>query len=119
MLANADPRLTSRAWYFNRITIDPQNPDVIYIPNVALYRSEDGGKTISVVRGAPGGDDYHQLWIDPKNSASMVLGNGPGNHDQPQSRPDVEQLVQPADGAVLSCDHRQPVSLRRVRHAAG
>jgi photosystem II stability/assembly factor-like uncharacterized protein len=78
VLENADPRLTSRAWYFNRITIDPQNPDVIYIPNVALYRSEDGGKTISIVRGAPGGDDYHQIWIDPKNSASMVLGTDQG-----------------------------------------
>lgn len=78
VLANADPRLTSRAWYFNRITADPMNSDVIYMPNVALYRSEDGGKTISVVRGAPGGDDYHQLWIDPKNSSSMVLGTDQG-----------------------------------------
>ena len=78
VLANADPRLTSRAWYFSGITIDPQNPDVIYIPNVALYRSEDGGKTIAIVRGAPGGDDYHQLWIDPRNSASMVLGTDQG-----------------------------------------
>jgi len=77
-LANADPRLISRAWYFNRVTIDPNHPDVIYMPNVALYRSEDGGKTISVLRGAPGGDDYHQLWIDPKNSASMVLGTDQG-----------------------------------------
>ncbi|HTW58724.1 MAG TPA: hypothetical protein VMD99_11365 [Terriglobales bacterium] len=77
-LENADPRLTSRAWYFNGITIDPQHPDVIYIPNVALYRSEDGGKTITIVRGAPGGDDYHQIWIDPKNSASMVLGTDQG-----------------------------------------
>ena len=77
-LENTDPRLTSRAWYFNSITIDPQNPDVIYIPNVALYRSVDGGKTISIVRGAPGGDDYHQIWIDPKNSDSMVLGTDQG-----------------------------------------
>jgi photosystem II stability/assembly factor-like uncharacterized protein len=78
ILENADPRLTSRAWYFNSITIDPQNSDVIYIPNVALYRSEDGGKTVSIVRGAPGGDDYHQIWIDPRNSASMVLGTDQG-----------------------------------------
>jgi photosystem II stability/assembly factor-like uncharacterized protein len=78
ILDNADPRLTSRAWYFNRVTIDANNPDVIYIPNVALYRSEDGGKTISIVRGAPGGDDYHQIWIDPRNSASMVLGTDQG-----------------------------------------
>jgi photosystem II stability/assembly factor-like uncharacterized protein len=77
-LANADPRLTSRAWYFSGITIDTHNPDVIYMPNVALYRSEDGGKTISIVRGAPGGDDYHQIWVDPKNSANMVLGTDQG-----------------------------------------
>ena len=78
VLANADPRLTSRAWYFNGVTVDPNNSDVLYMPNVALYRSEDRGKTISIVRGAPGGDDYHQLWIDPKNSASMVLGTDQG-----------------------------------------
>jgi photosystem II stability/assembly factor-like uncharacterized protein len=77
-LANDDPRLTSRAWYFNRVTIDPQNPDVLYVPNVSLYRSENGGKTISIVRGAPGGDDYHQIWIDPRNSSSMVLGTDQG-----------------------------------------
>jgi photosystem II stability/assembly factor-like uncharacterized protein len=78
VLANADPRLTSRAWYFNSVTIDPSNPDVLYVPNVALYRSEDGGKTISIVRGAPGGDDYHQIWVDPRNSASLVLGTDQG-----------------------------------------
>jgi photosystem II stability/assembly factor-like uncharacterized protein len=77
-LANNDSRLTSRAWYFNSVTIDPSNPDVLYVPNVALYRSEDGGKTISIVRGAPGGDDYHQIWIDPRNSANMVLGTDQG-----------------------------------------
>src|SRR5271157_1179976 len=77
-LANSDSRLTSRAWYFNWITVDPNHPDVIYIPNVALYRSEDGGKTISILRGAPGGDDYHQLWVDPKNSAHLILGTDQG-----------------------------------------
>ncbi len=77
-LANADKRLTSRAWYFGNITVDPNNPNVLYVPNVALYRSQDGGKTISIVRGAPGGDDYHQLWVDPKNPARMVLGTDQG-----------------------------------------
>lgn len=77
-LTNSDKRLTSRSWYFGNITIDPQNPDVLYVPNVALYRSEDGGKTISIVRGAPGGDDYHQLWVDPTNSSRMVLGTDQG-----------------------------------------
>ena len=77
-LVNADRRITSRAWYFGGITVDPQNPDVIYMPNVALYRSEDGGKTVAVLRGAPGGDDYHQIWIDPKDSSRMILATDQG-----------------------------------------
>jgi photosystem II stability/assembly factor-like uncharacterized protein len=77
-LKNSDTRLTSRAWYFGNITVDPQNPDVLYVPNVAVYRSEDGGQTISIVRGAPGGDDYHQLWLDPKNSSRMILATDQG-----------------------------------------
>ena len=75
---NSDPRLTSRAWYFNRVTIDPTNPDVLYVPNVALYKSADGGKTISILRGAPGGDDYHELWVDAKDSRRMILGTDQG-----------------------------------------
>lgn len=77
-LENSDPRLTSRPWYFNSVTIDPNNPDVLYVPNIALYRSTDGGKTISVLRGAPGGDDYHQLWVDPKDSSRLILGSDQG-----------------------------------------
>jgi photosystem II stability/assembly factor-like uncharacterized protein len=77
-LANSDSRLTSRAWYFMGITVDPNHPDVIYMPNIALYRSEDAGKTIQIVRGAPGGDDYHQLWVDPNNSAHLILGTDQG-----------------------------------------
>ena len=78
LLANADPRLTSRAWYFSRITVDPSDANVIYMPNVALMTSVDGGKTVSVLRGAPGGDDYHELWVDPKNGAHLVLGTDQG-----------------------------------------
>ena len=78
VLENADPRLISRAWYFGNITVDPKNRDVIYVPNVALYRSEDGGKAISVVRGAPGGDDYHQIWVDPRDSNHLVLATDQG-----------------------------------------
>jgi photosystem II stability/assembly factor-like uncharacterized protein len=77
-LANSDPRLIGRSWYFGNLTIDPNNPDVVYIPNVALYRSEDAGKTISIVRAAPGGDDYHQIWVDPKDSKRMILATDQG-----------------------------------------
>ncbi len=77
-LANSDNRLTSRAWYFNRITVDPSDANTIYVPNIALMGSTDGGKTITVVRGAPGGDDYHELWVDPKNGSRLLLATDQG-----------------------------------------
>ena len=73
-----DPRLITRAWYFSSVTVDPNNPQAIYLPNVAVYRSLDGGKTFDVLKGGPGGDDYHSLWIDPKNSSRMILGTDQG-----------------------------------------
>jgi photosystem II stability/assembly factor-like uncharacterized protein len=75
---NSDPRITSRAWYFSSISCDPNDPDVVYVPNVAFYKLSEGGKTLSIVRGAPGGDDYHQVWIDPGNSLHMVLATDQG-----------------------------------------
>jgi photosystem II stability/assembly factor-like uncharacterized protein len=78
--SSADSRLVSRAWYFSQVTVDPKNPDVVYVPNVALYRSTDGGKTFTVLKGAPGGDDYHVLWIDPNETRRMVLGSDQGTN---------------------------------------
>ncbi len=69
-----DPRVWSRGWYFGGITVEPKNADVIYSCNVNVYRSEDGGKTFIPVKGAPGGDDYHALWIDPQNPDRRILG---------------------------------------------
>jgi photosystem II stability/assembly factor-like uncharacterized protein len=77
-LASSDDRLTSRAWYFNRITVDPSDPNTLYVPNVALMGSTDGGKTFTVVRGAPGGDDYHEIWVDPRNSSRLLLATDQG-----------------------------------------
>jgi photosystem II stability/assembly factor-like uncharacterized protein len=73
-LASGDPRIWGRGWYFGGITVEPRNPDVVYACNTALYRSEDGGKTFVPVKGAPGGDDYHVLWIDPQVPQHRMLG---------------------------------------------
>src|SRR6266478_4561617 len=60
------------------IAFAPSNAKRIYLIADAkeggLYRSRDGGKTFTAIKGAPGGDDYHQLWIDPDNPLRMVLG---------------------------------------------
>jgi photosystem II stability/assembly factor-like uncharacterized protein len=77
-LVCTDPRIHSRPWYFSKLAVDPQNPDVVYAPNVALYRSTDGGAHFEAIKGAPGGDDYHQLWIDPEHPERMIVGSDQG-----------------------------------------
>ncbi|MGH9540401.1 MAG: WD40/YVTN/BNR-like repeat-containing protein [Terriglobales bacterium] len=57
-----------------RIYVDPQNPDVVYLMGTALYRSLDGGRSFRAYKGAPGGDDYRALWIDPSNPRRMIAG---------------------------------------------
>ena len=69
-----DNRIWKRGWYFGGVTVDPTNADIVYICNTAMYRSEDGGKTFVPTKGAPGGDDYHQLWIDPSDPRRQMLG---------------------------------------------
>ncbi len=68
-----DPRILGSA-YFSRVFVDPKNPDVLYVAQTSLYRSTDGGHTFEAYVGAPSGDDFHVLWIDPQNSARMILG---------------------------------------------
>jgi photosystem II stability/assembly factor-like uncharacterized protein len=71
---SADARIWSRGWYFGGVTVEPKNADVVYSININVYRSDDGGKNFAIVKGAPGGDDYHQLWIDPQSPERRILG---------------------------------------------
>ena len=73
-----DPALWGRGWYFEHVVCDPKNPDIVYVSNVAVSRSEDGGKTWVALRGSPGGDDYHQAWISPDDSDTMVVASDQG-----------------------------------------
>src|SRR6267142_1684669 len=61
-------------WYMSEIFVDPKNADIVYVPSQNLYRSNDGGHTFTAIKGAPGGDDYHSVWIDPTNSQRIMLG---------------------------------------------
>ena len=66
-LVNTDGRLWGRDGDFNEVRVDPKNADVLYVANVVTWKSTDGGKSFVAWRGAPGGDDYHRLWINPNN----------------------------------------------------
>ena len=71
-----DHRLRQRPWYYSHIVADPRDPETVWVLNVELFKSVDGGKTFNVVT-APHGDN-HDLWIDPANPLRMILGNDGG-----------------------------------------
>src|SRR3989475_10252040 len=75
---SADTALWGRGWYFEKIAVDPKNADIVYVPNVAVNRSRDGGATWEVIRGSPGGDDYHQVWIAPDNPDVLIVASDQG-----------------------------------------
>jgi photosystem II stability/assembly factor-like uncharacterized protein len=75
---NNENRLWGRGWYFGAVAVDPTNPDRAYVINTATYMTTDAGKTFVPVKGAPGGDDYHQMWINPKDGNRMVLSSDQG-----------------------------------------
>jgi photosystem II stability/assembly factor-like uncharacterized protein len=68
-----DRRIWQRGWYFGEVSVDPRDPDTVYVLNTTTYQSHDGGKTFTAFKGAPGGDDYHELWIDPDEPRRMIL----------------------------------------------
>jgi len=75
---SADQRIWGRGWYFCKVTVDSRNADIVYVSNTSLYRSADGGRSWTAIKGAPGGDDYHQLWVDPDDPKRMVLASDQG-----------------------------------------
>ena len=68
--------LQTRGWYYSHVDADPQNPNVVWVSNVSLWKSIDGGAEFERVR-TPHGDN-HALWINPDNSRVMVQGNDGG-----------------------------------------
>ncbi len=58
--------------------VDPKNPGIVIIASTVTMRSTDGGKTWSGFRGAPGGDDYQNLWINPNNGNIILLVSDQG-----------------------------------------
>ena len=116
---NSEERVCGRGDDFAFIRVHPNEPDTIFVPNTSFYRSTDGGHSFTAIRGAPGGDDYHTVWINPENPQIIALASDQGVVDQREWRGNVEFLVQPAHGAVLPCHHRQSVSVLGLRRPAG
>ena len=78
MLINKDERLWGRGDDFAEVKADPLNAEIVYTAGVVVWKSTDGAKTWSDFRGAPGGDDYHRIWINPHNPDIILLAADQG-----------------------------------------
>ena len=84
--------------------VDPKNPDVVYSASTVTMRSTDSGKAWSGFRGAPGGDDYQNLWINPNDPNIILLVSDQG------------ALVTVNGGATWSSWYNQPTA--QIYHVA-
>lgn len=71
---NNERRIWGRGSDFACVQVDPKDENSIYVANTTTYRSNNGGKTFIGIKGAPGGDDYHTIWINPQNPDIIFLG---------------------------------------------
>lgn len=76
--ANADPRVVGRPADAADIRVHPFNPDIVFVPSIVTWKSTDGGRTFAGFRGAPGGDDYQKIWINPIHPDVMILTSDQG-----------------------------------------
>ena len=75
---NGEQRIYGRGSDFACVRVDPKNKDVIYVANTSTYRSDDAGQSFTAIKGAPGGDDYHTIWINPLNPDIILLAADQG-----------------------------------------
>ncbi len=75
---NGDARTWGRGSDFAEIRVHPKNPDIVFAANTSSYKSTDGGKTFTAFKGAPGGDDYHRIWINPDYPDIMLFAADQG-----------------------------------------
>ncbi|MEN9382706.1 MAG: hypothetical protein RI940_1589 [Bacteroidota bacterium] len=93
-----DGRYWGRGSDFAEVKVDPKNKDIVYTANIVVWKSEDGGNNWKDFRGAPGGDDYHRIWINPNNSNIILIAADQG------------AIITVNGGATFSSWYNQPTA---------
>ena len=117
--ATTDNRVATRESDFAEVKVDPKNPDIVYTASVVTWKSTDGGKTFNAFRGAPGGDDYHRIWINPIDPNIMLIASDQGAIVTVNGGETWSSWLQSADGGVLPRRGGQRVSVSPLQRAAG
>ncbi len=105
---SSNPALTARPFYYTYVDADPKNPDVVWVNNLAMWKSTDGGRTFETV-GTPHGDN-HGMWINPDDPDLMIQSNdGGANVSRDGGRTWTTQYNQPtAELYQVEVDNQYP-----------
>jgi photosystem II stability/assembly factor-like uncharacterized protein len=116
---NGEPELIARPFYYTYIDADPKNPDVVWVNNLALWRSQDGGRTFQRMT-APHGD-MHGMWINPDNPSYLIQSNdGGANVSVDGGRSWSTQFNQPtAEIYAVETDHQFPYRVYGAQQDTG
>src|SRR4029077_1036730 len=116
-----------RGWYFEHVVVDPKNAENVYVSNVSVSRSKHGGHTCAPLRGSPGGDDYHQPWVSPDDSNTVIVASDQGTIISRNALTEDAKTVtwsswlnQPtAQMYHISVDYRQPYWVTGAQQDSG
>ncbi|HET9528839.1 MAG TPA: glycosyl hydrolase, partial [Blastocatellia bacterium] len=71
----------STAMYYAQIIADPKDVDRIYVPNVLMMVSDDGGRTLRPLGEKSKHVDNHAMWINPANTDHYLVGSDGGVYE--------------------------------------
>ena len=91
----------AQAQYYAHIVVDPKNTDRIYVMNVLIQVSDDGGKTLAPLGERWKHVDNHDIWIDPKDPNYYLVGCDGGIYESYDRGANWQLQVEPAGHAVL------------------
>ncbi len=121
-LINSNRNIRQRAFYYTHVAADPVNRDTVYMLNTSLYRSTDGGKTMTALGGSHG--DHHDLWIDSDDPKHLVLANDGGGavsftSGQPQGQGPTATAAWSAQDFPTPQDHHAATTSHVPYHVCG
>lgn len=98
-----------RPFYFSTPRFDSEDANRIYLCGVNLHISDDGGKTFRAARASIHADN-HALWINPKDSSHMIIGNDGGVYQSRDRAVTWEHINRMPIGQfyAVAFDYRKP-----------
>lgn len=107
--------------YFGRLTADPHNQGTLFATGQSVKRSTDAGKTFTIIKGAPGGDDYHFFWINPLHPENAVVASDQGTAVTVNAGRSWSDWYNQATGQFyhLSADHQFPYRIYSAQQDSG